>query len=48
MLLYAGLVEMVAEDFYTSEMDSRLQLKGGMCLSLVLGLLAMAVLAIYA
>lgn len=47
-LIYSALVEMMAEDFSSSELNDRVWLKAAMYGFLILGCLGMAVLAIYA
>ena len=47
-LIYSALVEMMAEDFSSSELNDRPWLKSVMYLFLCLGCVCMAVLAIYA
>ena len=46
-LLYSGFVEMISEDFHDPEVSSNMVLKLKMFLSVVVGVTAMAVLAIF-
>ena len=46
-LIYSALVEMMAEDFSSSELNDRLWLKFAMYVFLILGCAAMAILAVY-
>ncbi len=46
-LLYSGFVEMISEDFHDAEVSSNMVLKLKMFLGVVVGVTAMAVLAIY-
>lgn len=46
-LLYSGFVEMISEDFHDPQVSANMVLKLKMFLSLIIGVTAMAVLAIY-
>ncbi len=46
-LMYSGFVEMISEDFHDAQVSSNMTLKLKMFLCVVVGVTAMAVLAIY-